>query len=288
MTRKNRAFGRKPPPRHAKRPPRERAGRPARAPLPPHAGWIYGTHTVLAALANPERVCHRLLLSPEAARTLADRLDQMRRARADLPAPEIAPREAFSAQLGADAVHQGVALLAGPALERDLGDIARAAALRESAVVLVLDQVEDPRNVGAILRSAAAFGALAVVTTERHAPQQTAALAKAASGALEIVPLVRITNLVRGLAELKAAGFWIAGLDMAAERTLAEAALSGKIALVLGAEGKGLRRLTRETCDFLLRIPMARADASLNVSTAAAIALYALTSGAPPAANPKL
>lgn len=288
MTRKNRAFGRKSPPRHAKPPARERAPRGARAALPAHAGWIYGTHTVLAALANTERVCHRLILTQESARALVEPLATLRQSRKGLPEPEIAAREAISAELGAGAVHQGIALLAGPPMERDLGDIARAASLQDSAVVLVLDQVEDPRNVGAILRSAAAFGALAVVTTERHAPQQTAALAKAASGAVEIVPLVRITNMVRGLADLKAAGFWIAGLDTAAGKTLAEAGLTGKIALVLGAEGKGLRRLTRETCDHLLRIPMSRADASLNVSNAAAVALYALTSGAGRPAKLKL
>jgi len=288
MTRKNRAHRRIAAPGHEKSAPKGRPRDLARGVLPPHAGWIYGTHTVLAALANPERRCHRLILTREAAQSLAEALAALGRRRADLPGPEIATREAISAAVGAEAVHQGIALLAGPAMERDLADIGRAAALKETAVVVVLDQVEDPRNVGAILRSAAAFGALAVVTTERHAPQQTAALAKAASGAVETVPLVRIINLVRGLAELKEAGFWIAGLDMDADRTIAEANLSGKIALVLGAEGKGLRRLTRETCDLLVRIPMAAAGASLNVSNAAAVALYALTSGAPAPAKPKL
>ncbi len=237
--------------------------------------WIYGTHTVLAALANPERACLRLVATLEAAPELEQKLAEIRRSRPILPQIEILSRGQIEARVGADAVHQGIAVLAGPPMDRDLGDICRAAQSRDSAVVVVLDQVEDPRNVGAVMRSAAAFGALAVVVTERHAPQQTASLAKAASGALDLVPLVRVTNLVRGLAELKDAGFWVAGLDAAADTAIDQARLSGKITLVLGAEGRGLRRLTRENCDLLVRIPIAAEPASLNVSNAAAIALYA-------------
>lgn len=246
----------------------------------PQGSWIYGTHSVLAALANPERDCYRLMLTQEAAATLAERLAITRTRRKGLPQSEIVPRETLVSRLGADAVHQGIALLAGPPPERDIGDICRAAGMREKAAVVVLDQVEDPRNAGAVLRSAAAFGALAVIVTERHAPQMTAVLAKAASGALETVPLVRVTNLVRALDELKGAGFWAAGFDAEAETTLDQARMAPKTALVLGAEGKGLRRLTRERCDLLLRIPMAQAGASLNVSNAAAIALYAFASAA--------
>jgi 23S rRNA (guanosine2251-2'-O)-methyltransferase len=243
--------------------------------------WLYGIHTVLAALANPNRACLRLLLSPEAAQALEAPIAAIGRERPGLPQAEIVPRETLASRVGNEAVHQGIALLAGPPIERDLSDVCRAASLKEAASVVVLDQVEDPRNVGAVMRSAAAFGALAVIVTERHAPQQTGALAKAASGALETVPLVRVTNLVRALAELKEAGFWAAGLDAAAELTLDRAQFAPKTVLVLGAEGKGLRRLTRESCDILVRIPMAQAGASLNVSNAAAIALYAVAAAAP-------
>lgn len=259
------------------------AGRTTRADdrQAPHGTWIYGTHAVMAALANPERDCHRLMLTKEAAEGLDERLTAVRAARKDLPQSEIVPRETLTARLGTDAVHQGIALLAGLPPERDLGDICRIAGMRPKAAVVVLDQVEDPRNIGAILRSAAAFGALAVIVTERHAPQTTAVLAKAASGALEIVPLVRVTNLVRAIDELKQAGFWVAGFDAEAETSLEAAQMATKTALVLGAEGTGLRRLTREHCDFLLRIPMAQAGASLNVSNAAAIALYAFAAARP-------
>lgn len=244
----------------------------------PQGAWIYGTHSVLAALANPERDCLRLMLTQDAADTLGERITAIRALRKDLPQSEIVPRETLVSHLGGDAVHQGIAVLAGPPPERDLGDICRAAGMRDKAAVVVLDQVEDPRNAGAVLRSAAAFGALAVIVTDRHAPQMTAVLAKAASGALESVPLVRVTNLVRALEELKAAGFWAVGFDADAEKTVDQAEMAAKTALVLGAEGKGLRRLTRESCDLLLRIPMAQAGASLNVSNAAAIALYAFAS----------
>jgi len=249
-----------------------------RRPDHPQGAWIYGTHSVLAALANPERDCYRLMLTQEAATTLAERIAITRTRRKGLPQSEIVPREALVSRLGADAVHQGIALLAGPPPERDISDICRAAGMRDKAAVVVLDQVEDPRNTGAVLRSAAAFGALAVIVTERHAPQMTAVLAKAASGALDSVPLVRVTNLVRALDELKDAGFWAVGFDAEAEKTLDQAEMAPKTALVLGAEGKGLRRLTRERCDLLLRIPMAQAGASLNVSNAAAVALYAFAS----------
>ncbi|MBT5940874.1 MAG: 23S rRNA (guanosine(2251)-2'-O)-methyltransferase RlmB, partial [Rhodospirillaceae bacterium] len=144
----------------------------------------------------------------------------------------------------------------------------------DNAIVVILDQVTDPRNIGAIMRSATAFGAAAIIVPDKHTPEATAVLAKAASGALDRLPVARVTNLARALGQLKEAGFWTVGLDAEASQTLAEAKLSGKLAIILGAEGKGLRRLTAEKCDFLVKIPIdAQAD-SLNVSAAAAITLY--------------
>jgi 23S rRNA (guanosine2251-2'-O)-methyltransferase len=180
---------------------------------------------------------------------------------------------------GRESVHQGIAAQVDPLPETDVEDVAALAADRAEAKIVVLDQVTDPHNVGAILRSAAAFGALAVVLTERNAAPESGVLAKAASGALEVVPLVRVTNLARAMDRLKAAGFWCAGLAAEAERTLTEARLSGRIALCLGAEGAGLRRLTRTHCDLLVKLPTSGPIDHLNVSNAAAVALYELRRG---------
>lgn len=229
--------------------------------------WLYGTHAVGAALANPARTLHRLLIADPEAETppgLALR-------------PEIVTREQIAALLPDGAVHQGFALLADALKTAAIEDFCAACRDRDRAAIIVLDQVTDPQNVGAVLRSAAVFGAGAVVVSDRHAPPVTGALAKAASGALETVPLIRVTNISRALEALKSAGFWCAGLDAAAPMALADADFSGKTALVIGAEGRGLRRLTRENCDLLVRIPAAGAIASLNVSNAAAVALYEFT-----------
>lgn len=243
--------------------------------------WLYGIHTVLAALANPARRCVRLLATTETERALADRLARSLTARPGLHLEILARVEIDRLLPGA--VHQGLALEVEPIEEPMLDEILRQCATRERAVLVLLDQVTDPHNVGAILRSAAFFGAFGVVLTEHHAPGATAALAKAASGALEIVPLLRVTNLARALDDVKAAGFWCAGLDAKAPETLVEARLDGKVALVLGAEGQGLRRLTRDRCDLLVRISTASGPsgqgpevANLNVSNAAAVALYEL------------
>ena len=229
--------------------------------------WLYGTHAVAAALANPARTLHRLLFADPEAETppgLALR-------------PEIVTREQITAMLPEGAVHQGFALLADALTTPEIEEFCAAYRDRDRAAIIVLDQVTDPQNVGAVLRSAAVFGAGAVVVSDRHAAPVTGVLAKAASGALETVPLIRVTNISRAIAALKSAGFWCAGLDAAASTALADADLAGKTALVIGAEGRGLRRLTRENCDLLVRIPAAGAIASLNVSNAAAVALYELT-----------
>jgi 23S rRNA (guanosine2251-2'-O)-methyltransferase len=247
--------------------------------------WIYGRHAVRAALRNPARRLRRLVAIPEiAAEAQAWLAEAKARVSAGLKA-ETLERARLEALLPEGAVHQGLALQAEPLppafLEDVLAEIPPAPAAG-AAVVVVLDQVSDPHNVGAVLRSAAAFGAHAVVLPEHGTPPSTASLAKAASGALEQVPLVRVTNLVRALDKLKEAGFWCVGLDESAEKLLADLDLTGRVALVLGAEGEGLRRLTRERCDFLARLPTRDPLASLNVSNAAAIALYEVARRRPP------
>jgi 23S rRNA (guanosine2251-2'-O)-methyltransferase len=238
--------------------------------------WLYGIHPVLAALANPDRRAYRVLVSGEAESTLIPRIASLSQTRSGLPQPEILPREALERLLPRGAVHQGVAAQLDALEEADIEDIVRATEGADNARVVVLDQVTDPHNVGAIIRSAAAFGTAAVIMPERNSPPSTGTLAKAASGAIERVPLVRVVNLSRALDRLKQAGFWCVGLDADATTALHAADLSGKVAVVLGAEGEGLRRLTREHCDLMVRIPIGRNVESLNVSNAAAIALYEL------------
>jgi len=233
---------------------------------PRGAIWLYGQHAVAAALANPQRRLRRLLVTEEAEPAIAARVAQ------PWPlAPERVERARLDQLLGRDAVHQGAALLADPLAQPSL-----AHALERPGPVLVLDQVTDPRNVGAILRSAAAFRAAAVIAQERNAPEETGALAKAASGALETVPLLRAVNLARTLVALRAAGLWVVGLDPAGKPLDGCAFADRRLALVLGAEDTGLRRLTRETCDELAGIAMPGSMASLNVSVAASVALYEL------------
>ena len=238
--------------------------------------WLFGVHPVEAALRNPRRRPHRLLHTAEAAAHHGGLL-QLAKARPQ-GAPRLEPveREALARLLPPGAVHQGLALLAEPLPAVDIYEVCDGLADAAQAALLVLDQVTDPHNVGAILRSAAAFGARAVICTERHAAAETGVLAKAASGALELVPLVAVTNLARAIETLKEAGIWCVGLAAEAEQTIAAANLTGKTAIVLGAEGSGLRRLTREHCDLLVHLPTTGPIAHLNVSNAAAVALYEL------------
>ncbi len=257
-------------PRRRERPPPGRAQKTI---------WIYGFHAVLAALANPERVCHRLLVNAAATEDLKAAVAKAGDSVSGLPQPEAMERTEIEKTLAPGAVHQGLALLTKPLPAVAIEDVVKASADADDAMVVVLDQATDPRNVGAVLRSAGAFGAAAVIVQHRHAPPMTGALCKAASGAAERVPMVRVTNLARAIWTLKDAGFWCAGLDPAAELTLAQANFSGRVAIVLGAEGRGLRPLTRKTCDSLVRIPLADGWDSLNLSNAAATALYELRRG---------
>lgn len=241
------------------------------------AAWLYGRHAVEAALANPARRCQRLVALRE---TAAEAATLLRAARAAPPGGgvEVVERRALEKLLPHGAVHQGLALAAEPLPASDLDALlAIETPAGTTQVIVALDQVTDPHNVGAVLRSAAAFGALAVIMPEYGTPNITGALAKAASGALEQVPLLRVANLVRTLEKLKRAGFWTLGLDEHADRTIAELSLPERIVVALGAEGPGLRRMTREHCDFLARLPTRSTMASLNVSNAAAVTLYAVT-----------
>lgn len=238
-------------------------------------GLLYGRHAVQAALANEHRHVVAIRHVPEAAAALAAVIAALPAARrATLPAAQPVGRDDIEALLPPGSVHQGVVLRVDPLPDLDLGDLIAEWDGRPDVLVLVLDQVTDPHNVGAVLRSAAAFGAAAVVLQDRHGPPVTGTLAKTASGALDVVPLVRVVNLARTLAELKAGGFWCTGLAEDGAVDLARVDLSGRCALVLGAEGTGLRRLTRETCDALARLPTVPPIGSLNVSAAAAVALY--------------
>ena len=242
-----------------------RSARPARGGH--QAVWLYGRHPVLAALANPDRKIERILATKEVAERHAKEFAKELAGKA-----QILSRDELAQRLPAGAVHQGIAVLVAPLEEPQLEDLL--AKCGEQSMVLVLDQVTDPHNVGAILRSAAAFGVAGVVVTERNAPADTGVLAKSASGALEIVPLVRAVNLARTLDQLKEAGFWIYGLDERGDAPIAGLDMAGRVCIVLGAEGEGLRRLTAEKCDRLVTIPTSQALAALNVSNAAAIASY--------------
>ena len=234
--------------------------------------WLFGQHPVTEAIRNPLRKIQRLVRVGGAEGDLPETASTER----PLPLWEPIERQSLDQLLPEGAVHQGIAARVAPLPELDLLDICDQAAGREQATVVILDQVTDPHNVGAILRSAAAFGALAVILTERHAAPESGTLAKSASGALEHVPLVRVGNLARAMEQLKQAGFWLAGLAAEGKTTLAGAKLTGKVGLVMGAEGPGLRRLTRDHCDLLVRLPTGGAIGHLNVSNAAAVALYEL------------
>ena len=230
---------------------------------------LWGRHAVLAALANPERTVRKLWGTHEALTAL------------DLP-PVLPVTYAEAADLGrlvpADAPHQGLVAEVDPLEEIWLGDLleqGQADSEGRQRPLVVLDQVTDPHNVGAILRSAAAFDALGIVTQDRHAPPESGALARSASGALESVPWVRVVNLARALDEIAAAGFWRIGLTGHATKTLAETMGPQRIAIVLGAEGEGMRQNTEAHCDQLARLPISDKVESLNISNAAAIALYA-------------
>ncbi len=235
--------------------------------------WLFGIHAVADALSNPARVRRRLIVTRNAAERLREPIA------AGGIEPEIADARHFPAPIDPQSVHQGAALEVEPL---DWGSVSEVCAPHgEAPVVLLLDRVTDPHNVGAILRSAEVFGARAVIAPHRHAAPETGALAKTASGALERLPYLRIPNLANAMGSLREMGYALVGLDGAADDSLAPA-LAGfvgrPLGLVLGAEGPGMRELTTKLCDRLARIPAAGTFGSLNVSNAAAVALYAAAS----------
>ena len=231
--------------------------------LAPDQVFLYGLHTVRAALENPERKNVKLSITQNALARLEIDPDVI-----GISVEMVSPQD-IDKVLGPEAIHQGVMLETRPLPVR------RLEALKDSPLLLVLDQVTDPHNVGAIMRSAVAFNAGAVITTQRHSPTESGVLAKSASGALELIPYIQITNLSDALGELHKLGFFTIGLDSEGPAPLEGTFSGGRIALVLGSEGKGLRQKTRETVSALARLDMPGAIKSLNVSNAAAIALYA-------------
>lgn len=252
--------------------------------IPAATNWLYGRHAVTAALANPHRRWRRLAVLAGHEKEAAALVSGARAAQyGKEEAIHVLDHGGFAAVVPGGAVHQGLALevepLAQPGIEDFLRHIEMAAG---RSIIVVLDRVSDPQNVGAVLRSAAAFGATAVVIPVQGGPPVTGALAKAASGALETVPLLRAVNLARALDRLKEAGFWICGLDETATQALPELELGERIALVLGSEGAGMRRLVHERCDYVARLPTRTAQPTLNVSNAAAVALYELVRSACP------
>ena len=228
---------------------------------------FYGRHAVTAALANPNRIVRKIWGTRDALNAL------------ELP-PVLPIVYADVADMGrmvpSDAPHQGIVAEVEPLDDVWLGDVLEEGQ-DDKRPILVLDQVTDPHNVGAILRSAAAFDALCIVTQDRHAPPESGGLARAASGALEIVPWVRVVNLARALDEIAEAGYWRIGLDGEADTNLGDAIGDSRVALVLGAEGEGLRHNSIAHCDIIAKLPISPRMESLNVSNAAAIALYAAT-----------
>jgi 23S rRNA (guanosine2251-2'-O)-methyltransferase len=247
-------------------------GEPSGAPDGPVI--LYGWHPVKAALENPARRIRRLLATENALRRLNEDHVPLR------VEPELVRPQTIAQRLSPDALHQGLLVEADPLPAPALED------LLPAGIVLVLDQITDPHNVGAIARSAAAFAASAIVTTARHSPEATGVLAKSASGALEYVPLVTVPNLARALAALKERGYLVVGLDSSGEVDFAAVAIRSPLALVLGAEGKGLRQLTLATCDQVARLDVPGKIKSLNVSNAAALALYLASTRLPPPREP--
>lgn len=229
--------------------------------------WIYGRHAVEAALVNPDRKVYQLCLSKAAASEFPSSIGSVR--------PQTVDAKFFQDRFGAQAVHQGIAAEVESLIPANLDEILEEATQEDSSLILILDQVTDPHNVGAILRTAAALDVKAVIVTDyKSADLFSPVLIKTASGAYEITPMVSVTNLAQALETLKKSGYWLVGMAEGGDQALPEMELTGHWGIVLGAEGKGIRRLTRDSCDFIAHLPTAEDFSTLNVSNAAAIAAY--------------
>ncbi len=230
---------------------------------------LYGRHAVISALQNPKRHIEQLICTPENANELKKYTDKV----------TIAERKEIDAMLSKDAVHQGIALICKALPDTPLEDIISQAEEMENCKVLILDQVTDPQNIGAIIRSAVAFDTLALILQDKNSPAENGAMAKAAAGLMEYLPICRVTNLSRAIEQLQKAGFWTIGMDGYAKNTVDKIKKGGKNAIIMGSEGKGMRRLVEENCDITVKLPMNEKAESLNVATAAAIVLYEMNKG---------
>lgn len=228
---------------------------------------IYGRHAVLSALKNPKRHIQKLLITAENKAEIEPLNVNF----------SIIDKKDFLKILPEDAVHQGFALYCNRLETYDIEDLIALAENKKRCHILILDQVTDPQNIGAIIRSCAAFETLGLVVQDKNSPLESGAMDKASAGTIEFVPVARVTNLSRAIEKLKDAGFWVMGMDGYAETTIDKINKSGKIAIVMGSEGKGMRHLVQENCDSSVKLPISSNVESLNVSTAAAIALYELS-----------
>lgn len=229
---------------------------------------LYGRHAVIAALKNPNRQISKVLVTKEN----ADELKGL----ANPVLIHTVDRKEIDRVSPSDAVHQGFAAYVKELDNVEIEDVIAMAEEKDNCHVLILDQVTDPQNVGAIIRSCVAFDALALIMQDKNSPDENGAMAKASVGTIELLPICRVTNLSRAIQQLQSAGFWAIGMDGLAETTIDKMNKAGKNAIVMGSEGKGMRRLVEETCDMTVKLPTSDKVESLNVSTAAAIALYEL------------
>jgi len=225
--------------------------------------YMYGKHPVLAALANKKRKIENILCTQD--------IFKIHRKLIESHKHDIVDKDFLSKKLGVNAIHQGIAAIVEPIFLPNMHDIDLS---KDKCTIVILDQITDPQNIGSIIRSAASFGINAIIIPSDNTPNENASIAKAASGTLELIPIIKVVNLKNTMEYLKKQGFWIVGLDSGSEEFLTKELLVNKVAIILGSEDAGLRRLTKETCDYLVKIPISKEVESLNVSNAASIAFY--------------